>query len=333
MVALIEIEQLAGYFTTYLGPLHVLNGVTVQLEAGKMTGLVGETGSGKTITAMSILRLLPRTFVRTHGSIRFSGTDLFELTDEQMQEVRGRQVSMVFQDARAALNPVFSVGEQLERVARKRAGMTGAQARKRVLQLLERSQVPDPARRLKQYVHELSGGMAQRVMIAMALIPEPKVLILDEPTTGLDVTIQAEIMDLVRGLIRESGLTSLLITHDLGVVVETCDMVAVMYAGQIVEYGTAEQIFTRPSHPYTAELLRASLSVDSPTGSFYSIPGSIPNLHNLPTGCVFAARCPARADICRTDPPVVNVGDGQQSRCHFASEFARDGTPTEVTAR
>src|ERR1051326_8572753 len=263
MVALIEIEQLSGYFTTYLGPLHVLNGVTVQLEAGKMTGLVGETGSGKTITAMSILRLLPRTFVRTHGSIRFSGADLFELTDEQMQEVRGRQVSMVFQDARAALNPVFSVGEQLERVARKRAGMTGAQARKRVLQLLERSQVPDPARRLKQYVHELSGGMAQRVMIAMALIPEPKVLILDEPTTGLDVTIQAEIMDLVRGLIRESGLTSLLITHDLGVVVETCDMVAVMYAGQIVEYGTAEQIFTRPSHPYTAELLRASLRVNS----------------------------------------------------------------------
>jgi oligopeptide/dipeptide ABC transporter ATP-binding protein len=325
--ALVEVEELSGYFLTYAGPLHVLNGVTFALEAGKITGLVGETGSGKSITALAMLRLLPGTFVRTAGTIRLSGADLFELNEREMQQVRGRRISIVFQDARAALNPVFSVGEQLERVAQKRAGLGPEQARTHVIDILTRTRVPDPRRRVKQYVHELSGGMAQRVMIAMALIPGPTVLILDEPTTGLDVTIQAEIMDLVRGLVRESGLTTLLITHDLGVVAETCDAVAVMYAGQIVEYGTAEQIFRRPAHPYTAELLRASLSVDSASGAFYSIPGAVPDLHTVPPGCLFAPRCPRRADVCQVDPPVVSLDAGHLARCHFALEFSKTQAP------
>jgi oligopeptide/dipeptide ABC transporter ATP-binding protein len=234
---------------------------------------------------------------------------------------------MVFQDARAALNPVFTVGEQLERVARTHAAISQREARQRVVDVLARVQIPDPARRAHQYAHELSGGMAQRVMIAMALIHSPDLLILDEPTTGLDVTIQAEIMDLVRQLVHESGLTALLITHDLGVVAEVCDLVAVMYGGKIMEYGTAEQVFTRRAHPYTRELLRATLAVESKVGEFYSIPGSVPDLRRLPTGCVFASRCPDRAPICDVDPPVALVGERHLARCHFAVEPAARVTP------
>jgi oligopeptide/dipeptide ABC transporter ATP-binding protein len=322
MGALVEIRDLAGYFRTYAGDLHALNSVDLDLEAGRITGLVGETGSGKTMTAMATLRLLPRSFVLTSGSIRFGEIDLLKLSEEQLRQVRGNRISMVFQDARAALNPVFTVGEQLERVARTHAPLSRTEARDRVVDLLARVQIPDPARRARQYAHELSGGMAQRVMIAMALIHSPELLILDEPTTGLDVTIQAEIMDLVRQLVYEAGLTALLITHDLGVVAEVCDLVAVMYAGKIMEYGPAEAVFTRPEHPYTRELLRATLAVESPIGEFYSIPGSVPDLRQLPPGCVFESRCPDRAAICRVDPPVIRLANGQRARCYFAGEPA-----------
>jgi oligopeptide/dipeptide ABC transporter ATP-binding protein len=327
---LVEIENLAGFFKTYGGNLRALNGVTLAIEEHKITGLVGETGSGKSVTAMAILRLLPENFVLTSGTIRLHKADLLGLSDEEMRQMRGKRISMVFQDARAALNPVFSVGEQLERVAREHAGISKAAPHARVIDILTRVQIPEPERRAKQYAHEFSGGMAQRVMIAMALIHSPELLLLDEPTTGLDVTIQAEIMELIRRLIHESGVTALLITHDLGVVAEVCDLVAVMYAGQIVEFGTTEQIFERPSHPYTRELLRASLSVESAVGEFYSIPGTVPDLRHPPPGCLFASRCPDRADICSIEPAVAWVGDGQLSKCHFAVDFSR---PPAVQAR
>ena len=334
MSALVEIHELAGYFRTYGGDLHALNHVDLALKEGKITGLVGETGSGKSMTAMAILRLLPKSFVLTSGAIRFRDTDLLKLSEEEMRRVRGNRVSMVFQDARAALNPVFTVGEQLERVARTHAAISAREARERVIDLLARVQIPDPARRARQYAHEFSGGMAQRVMIAMALIHSPELLILDEPTTGLDVTIQAEITDLVRQLVYGSGLTALLITHDLGVVAEVCDLVAVMYAGKIMEYGTAEQVFTRPAHPYTRELLRATLAVEGAVGEFYSIPGSVPDLRRLPEGCVFASRCPDRAAICDVDPPVVRVEGRQVARCHFAGQpSAARATPVTDTVR
>jgi peptide/nickel transport system ATP-binding protein len=321
---LVEIDNLTGYFKTFGGNLQALNGVTLAIEEGSITGLVGETGSGKSVTAMAILRLFAENFVLTGGAIRMEGTDLLHLSEQEMRRVRGNRVSIVFQDARASLNPVFSVGEQLERVVRQHARIGREEARKRVIEVLTRVQIPEPRRRAKQYAHELSGGMAQRVMIAMALIHSPQLLILDEPTTGLDVTIQAEIMDLIRTLVSESGVTSLLITHDLGVVAEVCDRVAVMYAGQVVEYGTAQQIFEQPEHPYTRELLRASLSVESSTGEFYSIPGTVPDLRQPPPGCLFASRCPNRQAVCDSEPPVVWTEAGHVAKCHFAREFARE---------
>jgi peptide/nickel transport system ATP-binding protein len=242
-----------------------------------------------------------------------------------MRRVRGNRISMVFQDARAALNPVFTVGEQLERVVRQHSHLSRGRAYERVLDVLARVQIPDPARRARQYAHELSGGMAQRVMIAMALVHSPQLVILDEPTTGLDVTIQVEILDVVRRLVDESGLTALLITHDLGVVAETCHFVAVMYGGRIVEYGSSEQIFTRAAHPYTQELLRATLSIEGEIGQFYSIPGSVPDLRQLPSGCVFAPRCAFRAPVCDGDPAMVGVEEGHASRCHFAHDMAQRG--------
>ncbi len=332
MARLLEISDLSGHFRTYEGRLHALNNVNLSVEEGKITGLVGETGSGKSLTALSILRLVPENFVLTSGEIRFRNTELTRLSDKDMERVRGNRISIVFQDARAALNPVFTVGDQLAQVARQHSPAGRGEIRARVLDVLARVQVPDPARRAGQYPHELSGGMAQRAMIAMALIHSPELVILDEPTTGLDVTIQAEILDLVRRLVDDSGLTILLITHDLGVVAETCDFVGVMYAGRILEYGTAEQLFTRAANPYTRELLRATLSIEGEIAAFYSIPGSVPDMRRPPSGCVFAARCPERAAVCEREPSLVTLEDAHVSRCHFAAEVARGGRIGEKDA-
>ena len=333
MPRLVEITDLCGHFKTYDGQLHALNHVNLSIEQGKITGLVGETGSGKSMTALSILRLLPAGFVLTSGKIRFREIDLVSLSDEAMQRVRGNRISMVFQDARAALNPVFTVGDQLAQVVRQHAAVSHARARARVLDVLARVQIPDPARRAQQYPHELSGGMAQRVMIAMALVHSPELVILDEPTTGLDVTIQVEILDLVRRLVHESGLTALLITHDLGIVAETCHYVAVMYAGQILEHGPSEQIFTRSAHPYTRELLRATLSVEGEVGLFYSIPGTVPDMRRIPQGCIFASRCAQRAAVCDREPPLVWVEEEHGSRCHFASDVAHRVPSPQIGVR
>lgn len=329
MPSLVDIKDLSGYFKTFDSQLFALNHVDLSIEERKITGLVGETGSGKSMTALSILSLLPASFVLTSGEIRFRELDLLRLSDEEMRSVRGNRISMVFQDARAALNPVFTVGEQLERVVRQHSNLSRGKSHERVLDILARVQVPDPVRRARQYPHELSGGMAQRVMIAMALVHSPQLVILDEPTTGLDVTIQVEILDLIRRLVDESGLTALLITHDLGVVAETCHFVAVMYAGRIVEFGSSERIFTRAAHPYTRELLQATLSIEGEVGQFYSIPGSVPDLRHLPSGCVFAPRCAFRAAVCDVDPALAWVQDGHASRCHFAHDVAQGKLPPQ----
>lgn len=337
---LVRFDDVRGRFATYHGDLHALRGVTFPVARHAITGVVGETGSGKSVTARCLLGLYDSNFTLDGGAIRFGDTDLTTLTDAAWRRVRGRRIAMVFQDARAALNPVFSVGEQLSRVVRNHEGVSKQAAWKRAVEMLDRVRIPEAARRAKQYPHQFSGGMAQRVMIALALIQRPELIVLDEPTTGLDVTIQADILDLVVELVNDEGLTALLITHDLGVVAGTCDHVAVMYAGQCVEYATAREVFTRPAHPYTRELLRASLSVEDPDvgepgdGSddgarFYSIPGTVPDLAHPIEGCAFAPRCPVAEARCHHTPPPTWVGDGRTSACHLAQRLV---TADEVPA-
>lgn len=264
--SILEVIDYSGAFRSRAGELSpVLHNVSYSLKPGVITAVVGETGSGKSLVALSVLRLQPSTFTRQSGEIRFKGINLLELDDHALRKVRGARISMVFQDARAALNPVFSVGSQLAGVYRLHHGGSKRQAREQAIEALRRVYIPEPERRANQYPHEFSGGMAQRVMIAMAaLVCEPELLILDEPTTGLDVTTQAEIMELILDLARSRGLTVCLITHDLGVVAETCEEVVVMNAGRVVETGTAEAIFTAPQHEYTRKLLAASLLTEEP---------------------------------------------------------------------
>lgn len=329
---IVRFDGLRGRFATYHGDLHALRGITFPVVRHAITGVVGETGSGKSVAARCLLGLHDSNFSLDGGAVHFGDTELTDLTEAEWRRVRGRRIAMVFQDARAALNPVFSVGEQLSRVLREHDRMSKRAAWARAVEMLDRVRIPEAASRAKQYPHQFSGGMAQRVMIALALIQRPELIVLDEPTTGLDVTIQADILDLVVELVADEGLSALLITHDLGVVSGTCDYVAVMYAGQCIEYASARDIFTRPGHPYTRELLRASLSVegvhhrsalpgapdDEGDVRFYSIPGTVPDLTHPIAGCAFVDRCPSAEDRCRNIPPPVWVGEQRTSTCHLA---------------
>ncbi len=328
---LVEIRDLQGYFDTIGGEVHALNGVSFTIEEGKVTGLVGETGSGKTMTSLNIPRLMPDNFRYISGQVLFRGKDVLTWPEERMELFRGDGVGIAFQDPKAALNPVFTVGEQLGRALRTHTEATKGEARQAALRILERVRITDPRRTIRQYAHELSGGMAQRVMIALAVIHPPKLLILDEPTTGLDVTVQAEIISMLRDLVESMGLTVLLITHDLGVVGELCDNVAVMYAGRTMEFGDISQVFERPANPYTRELLRSTESVEGGVGDLYSIRGAPPDLRNLPQGCFFQDRCPSAEDICRTVPPVVEVEPGHVSMCHFAERYHSMPGPLHIT--
>jgi ABC-type dipeptide/oligopeptide/nickel transport system ATPase component len=259
---ILEIESYGGYFSTSVEHAPVLKGITYSLARGAITAVVGETGSGKSLTALSMLQIQPASFVRTSGRILFDGQDLTALDERTLRGIRGARISMVFQDARAALNPIFTVGRQIADVCRLHQGLSRNDAKDAAIAALRLVHIPDPERRVRQYPHEFSGGMAQRVMIAMALVCKPELLILDEPTTGLDVTIQAEIIALITELCRESDLTTCLITHDLGVVAETCDYAVVMRRGEVLEKGTCEQVLTAPSHEYTQQLLAASRLVE-----------------------------------------------------------------------
>ncbi|MFV0257632.1 MAG: ABC transporter ATP-binding protein [Acidimicrobiales bacterium] len=313
-------DDVQGHFATRSGDLHALRGVTFPIRRGAITGLVGETGSGKSVVARLLLGMSDDNFQLDGGRVLVDGTDVLQLPNRERRALRGRTVSMVFQDAKSALNPVFSVGEQLSRPLRERNRAGRRDAWAAAVDLLERVRIPEPERRAHQYAHQFSGGMAQRAMIALGLVQTPDLVVLDEPTTGLDVTIQAEVLDLIRELGATNQTTALLITHDLGVVAETCDHVAVMYAGRCVEYGSVQEIFDDPAHPYTRELLRACRSVELDEGELISIPGVVPDLRRPPVGCAFAERCPDRLEVCDREPPTIGIGGDRTVICHRSAD-------------
>ncbi|MEX1298113.1 MAG: ABC transporter ATP-binding protein [Desulfotignum sp.] len=319
--ALLEIRDLVVEFDTEHGRVRAVDHVSFELEKGRILGIAGESGCGKSVTALSIIRLLPKPVSQIpEGRILYQGQDLLTLPIQQMQQIRGRKIAMIFQEPMTALNPVHSAGRQMKEVFSLHfPGMTSTDRHTRCMEMLERVGIPDPARVLAKYPHQLSGGIRQRVMIAMALSCEPDILIADEPTTALDVTIQAQILDLIKELQKKSGMSIVLITHDLGVIAENCDHVAVMYAGQIVETAPVRALFKQPLHPYTRGLLVSipSLARHSKT-RLPTIDGSVPDLSHMPEGCRFADRCPDVVDICRNQAPLLkSVGKGRKVACHL----------------
>jgi len=322
---LLEVEELCAGFDTEDGYVRVLDRVSFTLETGSTLGLVGESGCGKSVTALSIMGLLPHPAGRVEsGSIRFRGRELVGLSSEDFRSVRGKRIAMIFQEPMTALNPVHRVGRQLtEAIRLHEPGVSKEGARARAVQLLSRVEIAESDHRLREYPHELSGGMRQRVMIAMALSSSPDILIADEPTTALDVTIQAQILDLLRELQNDTGMAILFITHDLGVVAEMCEVVAVMYAGRIVEDAQAEQLFAHPIHPYTRGLLNSIPRLDStPKTELNIIPGVVPALNEMPSGCRFRDRCEfARSRCAEAAPELRAMAAGHRVACVRASEF------------
>ncbi len=298
----IDIKDLAVKYTTVDGIVSAINGVDLQIEKGKTLGLVGETGAGKTTTALSILRLIPSPPGEiTSGSIFLEGKNIFDYTEKEMETIRGKQVSMIFQDPMTSLNPVMTIGDQIAEVIQLHEKIDAKGAMKKTQEMLEL--VGIPGSRCNEYPHQFSGGMKQRVIIAMALVCNPHLLIADEPTTALDVTIQAQVLDLMQKLREKYGTSMLMITHDLGIVAEVCDEVSIMYAGRIVEHGTLEDIFNRTSHPYTQGLLDSLPIIEKRTEELNTIPGLMPDPTNLPSGCPFHPRCKYCQDICKTRIP------------------------------
>nr|WP_086780844.1 ABC transporter ATP-binding protein [Crossiella equi] len=324
---LLVVEDLHVEFRTRDGVAKVLNGVSYQVDAGETLAVLGESGSGKSVTAQTIMGILdiPPGHI-SKGSIRYKGEDLLKASDERRREVRGSGIAMIFQDALSALNPVYTVGFQIEEQLRLRKGMSKKDARKRAIELLDLVKIPNPQGRVTQYPHEFSGGMRQRAMIAMSLALDPEVLIADEPTTALDVTVQAQIMDLLHEMQRERNMGMILITHDLGVVAEVADRIAVMYAGRIVEKADAMSLYKQPGHPYTLALLDSLPRLDQKGTALNTIKGLPPNLMRVPPGCPFHPRCPRAQDICSQSVPAqVPLGLGRVSACHFAEEVVSGG--------
>jgi peptide/nickel transport system ATP-binding protein len=313
---ILDVRGLKTYFYTEDGVVQAVNGVDFTIREGEVMGLVGESGSGKSVTSLSIMRLLAASGKIVGGEVIFKGRDLASLTEEEMVKIRGEQMSMIFQQPTSCLNPVFQIGAQVAEVLEIHHGLNREQAWKQAVDMFRKVGISDPERRAKSFPHEISGGQAQRVMIAMALACVPDLLIADEPTTALDVTIQAQILDLMRRLRSETGTAILLITHDMGVIAEMCDNVAVMYAGQIVEYTDVNTLFEEQLHPYTEGLLAAIPVLGEVRESLAVIPGSVPNLINLPPGCKFAPRCPYVKEMCvQAVPPLVEVEPGHKVRC------------------
>jgi oligopeptide/dipeptide ABC transporter ATP-binding protein len=324
MAKLLEIEHLRTQFFTSAGVVEAVNDVSYDVEEGETLGLVGESGCGKSVSALSVLRLIPWPPGRiVGGSIRFLGKDLLTLSDKEIRRVRGHQIAMVFQEPMTSLNPVLTIGLQITETLEHHLGMSGAQADARAVELLGMVGISDPERRLKQYPHHLSGGMRQRVMIALALSCEPKLIIADEPTTALDVTIQAQILELMKDLSKRLGVALIIITHNLGVVARYADRVNVMYAGKIVEEGTADQIYHNPHHPYTIGLLASVPRMDQHRGNrLVPIDGQPPDLTKLDNGCAYRPRCRWAIDRCANEiPPLLHVGDGQKAACFRSREL------------
>jgi peptide/nickel transport system ATP-binding protein len=315
---LLEVKGLKTYFYTEDGVVKAVNGVDFAIRPGEVMGLVGESGSGKSVTSLSIMRLIGGSGKIVDGEILFDGKDLTKLPENEMLSLRGNKISMIFQQPTSCLNPVFRVGDQIAESIMVHQKMDRHEAMRQVYDLLRKVGISDPERRAKAFPHEISGGQAQRVMIAMALSCLPKLLIADEPTTSLDVTIQAQILDLMRKLRTDTDTAILLITHDMGVVAEMCDSVAVMYAGQIVEYTDVVTLFERPLHPYTEGLLAAIPVLGLVQDNLAVIPGSVPDLIHLPPGCKFAPRCPYVKELCTKEvPELVQIEDGHSARCHM----------------
>ncbi|MFC0865498.1 ABC transporter ATP-binding protein [Sphaerimonospora cavernae] len=324
---LLVVDDLYVEFQTRQGTVRAVNGVSYSVNAGETLAVLGESGSGKSVTAQAIMGILDMPPARIpRGQVRFRGTDLLKMPDDARSQIRGRRVSMIFQDALSALNPVFSVGWQIGEMFRVHRGMSKRDARKKAIELMDRVRIPAARDRLDDFPHQFSGGMRQRIMIAMAIALDPEILIADEPTTALDVTVQAQIMGLLAEIQRDSDMGLILITHDLGVVADVADKIAVMYGGRIVEEAPVHDLYRSPAHPYSKGLLESIPRVDLKGQELYAIKGMPPNLLEMPTGCAFHPRCPYRRDNCVTDvPPLHPVGSGRGSACHYWREVLDGG--------
>jgi oligopeptide/dipeptide ABC transporter ATP-binding protein len=312
----LSVEELNVDITTESGTFQVLRNVSFNLYPGETLGIVGESGSGKTVTCLSLLKLLtaPPAVYRS-GVVKYRSKDLWKMTEPELQNIRGGNIAMIFQEALSALNPVIKVGEQIAEVFTNHFGLTKPESEKRVATLLEKVGISDPSKRYHQYLHQLSGGLQQRIMFAMALAGDPSVLIADEPTTALDVTIQLQILELLRELQRDLGMSIIFISHDLGVIAEVCQRIIVMYAGSIVETGTADEIFSNPQHPYTRLLLQTMPGLEKQRGEFIPIAGQVPSLQNVPAGCNFRPRCPEAFEKCLDEPQLNRINSGQFVSC------------------
>jgi oligopeptide transport system ATP-binding protein len=331
---LLEVDQLQVEFRTRDGVAKAINGVSFDLHEGETLAILGESGSGKSVTAQAIMGILdsPPAFI-TGGEVRYCGKNILAMSEEDRRRVRGPEISMVFQDALSALNPVFPVGWQIAEMFRKHRGMNKSDAQAQAIGLMQRVQIPGAAQRVKAYPHQFSGGMRQRIMIAMAIALDPAVLIADEPTTALDVTVQAQIMQLMADLQQERKMGLILITHDLGVVADVADRIAVMYAGRIVEQADAFELYARPGHPYTEGLLDSIPRLDQKGETLSAIGGLPPSLTNIPPGCPFNPRCHYAQDICRVDPapPLREVARHRFAACHFSELLLAHSPELEVT--
>jgi oligopeptide/dipeptide ABC transporter ATP-binding protein len=328
-VPLLSIRNLRTWFYTESGVARAVDGVSFDIGSGETLGIVGESGCGKSVTALSILRLIqPPGRIESGSIIEFEGKDIVTLGDEEIRDIRGNRISMIFQEPMSALNPVFTVGDQVAEVARVHAKMSRKDAWDRAVEMLALTGIPDADSRARQYPHQLSGGMRQRVLIAMALMMKPALVIADEPTTALDVTIQAQILDLLVDLQKKIGTSILMITHDLGVIAETASRVIVMYAGEVVEEADVDELFAKPHHPYTEGLMHSMPHIGHDQERLNVIPGTVPAPTEWPAGCRFRERCPYSWERCESEhPPLYQIGTSHVSRCHLAVEPERRNHP------
>jgi peptide/nickel transport system ATP-binding protein len=331
---LLSITDLRTWFRTSAGVARAVDGVSLSISAGETLGVVGESGCGKSVTALSILRLIqPPGRIEPGSRIEFEGKDLLAVSEAEIRHVRGNRIAMIFQEPMTALNPVFTIGDQIAEVARVHAGASRKQAWERAVEMLTLVGIPSPSERASEYPHQLSGGMRQRVLIAMALVMNPALVIADEPTTALDVTIQAQILELLAGLQKRFGTAILMITHDLGVVAEVANRVVVMYGGEVVEEAPVASLFATPHHPYTEGLLAAMPRVGQARDRLTTIPGTVPPPTAWPSGCRFRDRCPSAWERCeREHPPLYDIAPGHVSRCHLAEEPGRRRALTVIAA-
>nr|WP_274709489.1 ABC transporter ATP-binding protein [Streptomyces tubbatahanensis] len=321
-MTLLEVRDLHVDFHTRDGIVKAVNGVNYQVEAGETLAVLGESGSGKSVTAQAIMGILDMPPGRIpQGEILFHGEDMLTMSKEERRKIRGARIAMIFQDALSSLNPVLTVGYQLAEMFRVHQGASRKEAKAKAIELMDRVKIPAAKARVSDYPHQFSGGMRQRIMIAMALALEPDLIIADEPTTALDVTVQAQVMELLADLQREFNMGLILITHDLGVVADVADKIAVMYAGRIVETAPVKELYKAPAHPYTKGLLESIPRLDQKGKELYAIQGLPPNMAKVPDGCAFHPRCPVARDVCRSElPPLAEVGEGRGSACHFWKE-------------